>query len=693
MFISLVPLLLIFSHFAASQSQFLVPDLNYLQIIQILQSVLEQLPNNECTNHFSNFVQALRTGETWALTMLDATAKPQAGILLGNIMHVGNYDECLEIDQKVKTNRIQGKYCTAFFGAHPKYGAGLSKLLDELMGDFTRNEDEYQLTEDARLSYGFCVPKACTGANLQNLADVLENMTMSPLHFTFDDKFCDGGDPREFSSWAIFAIVVFSLFALLLVFGTMYDVMVYKKISDYKKEPNLLMAFSVLANGKKMLSVSTAEGSLNCLNGLRVISMMWIVLAHSFQTSFFVPHVNGKELMTWKDRTENSFIAGSSMAVDTFFTISGLLVVYLYMKSQAKGAKFSLPMFYIHRILRLTPSLAMVVLFSATLLKHMGRGPFWPIVDEMFQKPCEENWWSTLIYLQIFINPDNQCVGQAWYLAVDTQMYFLSPLIFFPLVKWPKQTIGAIMTYVVVNCSYVFGITWVKHLGTTFLNQDATQYNYLYSPTHVRGTVYLIGMVCGYLVHKTRTNPLKLTKTKVTTLWLFSLVTLAAVVLGHSSMISAPEYNVLDSSFFNSLTRVGWAIALSVIIILCVNGYGGLVDSFLSNTIFNVLIRLNYSIYLLHLNVLISVAAQGRAPTYFANLLGFHQFWGDYMFSLGASVLWTLAFESPVITIERIIFNTKSSSKATTDIKNTNGDVVAIQIVNNLKNDTNLAKS
>jgi peptidoglycan/LPS O-acetylase OafA/YrhL len=42
----------------------------------------------------------------------------------------------------------------------------------------------------------------------------------------------------------------------------------------------------------------------------------------------------------------------ASVAVDTFFTISGLLLVYLFMKSNEKGVKFSLPMFYLHRILR-----------------------------------------------------------------------------------------------------------------------------------------------------------------------------------------------------------------------------------------------------------------------------------------------------------------------------------------------------
>lgn len=33
-----------------------------------------------------------------------------------------------------------------------------------------------------------------------------------------------------------------------------------------------------------------------------------------------------------------------------------------------------------------------------------------------------------------------QCAGQSWYLAVDMQLYWLSPLIILPIRKWPRIT-------------------------------------------------------------------------------------------------------------------------------------------------------------------------------------------------------------------------------------------------------------
>lgn len=61
--------------------------------------------------------------------MLDATAKLQSGVLYGNVMHLGNFDECLEISKKLENNTIKGQYCTAQYTAHEKYGEYLDNLV------------------------------------------------------------------------------------------------------------------------------------------------------------------------------------------------------------------------------------------------------------------------------------------------------------------------------------------------------------------------------------------------------------------------------------------------------------------------------------------------------------------------------------------------------------------------------------
>ena len=44
---------------------------------------------------------------------------------------------------------------------------------------------------------------------------------------------------------------------------------------------NFLMCFSLYTNGYKILSAKQPPGSLTCINGIRFISMTWVILGHT----------------------------------------------------------------------------------------------------------------------------------------------------------------------------------------------------------------------------------------------------------------------------------------------------------------------------------------------------------------------------------------------------------------------------
>lgn len=44
----------------------------------------------------------------------------------------------------------------------------------------------------------------------------------------------------------------------------------------------LLLSFSVYTNGKKLLSTKQTSGSLRAVNGIRFLSMSWVILGHSY---------------------------------------------------------------------------------------------------------------------------------------------------------------------------------------------------------------------------------------------------------------------------------------------------------------------------------------------------------------------------------------------------------------------------
>ena len=53
----------------------------------------------------------------------------------------------------------------------------------------------------------------------------------------------------------------------------------------------MLLSFSVYSNGVKILSTNQASGSLGAVNGIRFLSMAWVILGHSY---FFAMNFDGR---------------------------------------------------------------------------------------------------------------------------------------------------------------------------------------------------------------------------------------------------------------------------------------------------------------------------------------------------------------------------------------------------------------
>ncbi len=88
-------------------------------------------------------------------------------------------------------------------------------------------------------------------------------------------------------------------------------------------------------------------------------------------------------------------------SVDSFFIIGGCLLGYLTFKEleRTKG-RFNVPMFYLHRYLRITGVYAMVIGFFATIFKFFTWGPNNPAEGTV--NACRASWWTNLLYINNF---------------------------------------------------------------------------------------------------------------------------------------------------------------------------------------------------------------------------------------------------------------------------------------------------
>lgn len=234
------------------------------------------------------------------------------------------------------------------------------------------------------------------------------------------------------------------------------------------KLTEFLLAFSVISNATRLFAASP-EKNLSSLNGIRVLSMLWIIVGHTvlFSSSlvlniqYVMEHVIGSWLFM--------LIPGAEYSVDTFFYMSGFLVSYLTLKTLETKQRLNWALFYFHRVWRIIPPLAMMMLVYWKVAPLFGNGPFW-VAFSASQQQCDSYWWATLlrtcpksvlahskqIETNIFMRkcgidiqnfyPDfeSTCVGWTWYLANDMQFYIITPAILILYWKRPKLGLGLI---------------------------------------------------------------------------------------------------------------------------------------------------------------------------------------------------------------------------------------------------------
>ena len=104
------------------------------------------------------------------------------------------------------------------------------------------------------------------------------------------------------------------------------------------------------------------------------------------------------------------WLTSRSLSVDVFFVFSGTLVSYSFMNGLTKEKKLNLPLHFIHRYLRLTPALAITLLFHATLFTRLVSGPLWKSISHRTEEECQKNWWKYLRFVNNWFPMHQVCL-------------------------------------------------------------------------------------------------------------------------------------------------------------------------------------------------------------------------------------------------------------------------------------------
>ncbi|VDO59678.1 unnamed protein product [Schistosoma margrebowiei] len=558
--------------------------------------------------------EMLRYLDQKRLNGLDAAGKIVPGVSGGGINWVGSMELCRNITDFSYglSQHVQGKYCSAYVKLPS------AEELPQQLVCFSRYIFLYQSFE---LNYGVCIPHSCTKDDLIWLLDMgllifnHDCIVLSKVNLSIDNStsFChaDFGElPKD--GWFWVAMIRVGLpedtFTTSeeekLIEQTPCDQSESVKLSYFEYRTDLLSnttpfvkfltTYSIPFNTSRLWhfkpsqvlnkSGHPCDHPLLCLDGIRFLTMNWIIYGHCIFFSMFV--ANNMLLYSQIHRPKWAYqaIIGSTLSVDTFFFMSGLLSTYLTIPklrripSWKHWIKFWWS-FVFHRILRLTPAYLLVLILYTGLFNHAYVGPMYPQTPNLMDiKFCRDHWWIT--YLNNFIYPDEACMGWSWYLSNEIQFSIVLSPIFLCLVAW-NESIGVLFGFglIISSIASTFGISYANDYLPGLLSTSS--FTTIYIKPYTRWSTYAIGLLCGWFLEK-HINILNNVNTKTKVLIgvigvCLSSIFCVSTVYGLYGLLSGKvePFTTFGAATYTAFHRPIFILGIAIVVSMCALGCGG----------------------------------------------------------------------------------------------------------------------
>uniref|UniRef100_A0A914VJY9 Nose resistant-to-fluoxetine protein N-terminal domain-containing protein n=1 Tax=Plectus sambesii TaxID=2011161 RepID=A0A914VJY9_9BILA len=656
-----------------------------------------------CSNHW------LRDRE-WALRILDAWGRLPAGLhSSGPFLWLGAYDQCLDVVVPVRANG-SASYC----------------LIDANVADS-------QHGRKVNIRYGMCLPPPCNETDVLNMASGAVRITsrifglvihpMPKVQCQSRTKPITTGQRDRVVSRAVTVGILASL-VLLVVLGTVVDVhrsrleaLLNEKKTDnedypaafgrsgrrqrrssvqsevdsfvltYKSAPaikssitqrsviiHILRAFSARLSWRRIFRpVSNRKARIPCLNGMRIVAALWVVVGHSHL--MIMPVIgNLRHVAIGLNKTVfGELLLNASLAVDTFLLLSGTLVSFAVNRrlacSTTAGKRFwgigRWLAFYGHRLVRLIPLYALVLAVQYSWYNELGDGPLWN--KWIFGSRCEvDDWWRHLFMISNYFA--TECMPWMWFLALDWQFYLISPLFLILLNKWPKVGVAVIVGGIIASTVYRMAIYYAYELPHNILlamlkneelaTESAKQmFTLLYAAPQARIGPFLIGILLGWLLVNHRTN--QYNGRRWVPVWAMKLGSMTALMYSLFGGYFIEEQDSASGFIYGAVFRTTWAMGLAMLIWQCQMGEMRAVQAVLGWCGWTPPARLGFGVYLIHEPLVLWFVWTQRTALMPHSMMHFMPF------AIAIAALsWLLAIpmavfvEAPPLTLERLLFKT-----------------------------------
>ena len=616
------------------------------------------LKQGQCLHDFSSLFNTTdhQTGLSLGALALDASGKVGSGIHRGNTYALGDYDGCLDVGE-----RHEGtvKYCIVPVSLMTK---------------------SVERSAIMQFQVGMCVPLSCNEE--KEYEDLLEETfkmaSWHYIHVEASKPVCKSSHSVTYSNGARAVLIVCGLFVTAAVVGTITDLAltytgVRLPLRKLKFLLDIITAFSFFKNIRAISTTEQPSSTIISLNGIRVLSMFWIVLYHTHLVyTTFKPLRNQAILerdvfpRLWYQAIHNGYFF-----VDSFFLLSGTVAAYNNFRPmdrrKNKWCRFPIFNYYVHRYLRLTMVYAFVVFFRHLVI-HLLDGPIAIHLstdpDNQYYKNCDDYWWTNLLYINNIYprRMRDQCMPWTWSLANDMQFYVIAPLILVPLyysLKRGLAIIGLLLSFSFIVTGAIAGANDYSPISALkpFEPDGKEQKDGIYVKPYCRIAPYLVGLILGYILHNRVQLPFDGAKKHLcyAIMWILAMLTFASILFGLYGTWYGHRMSKLENIAFYTFTHFAWGIGVALVVFACNNGYGWIINDFLSMKIWVPLSRLTYIVSLVHVIIIDVILNSARQISVYedTNLLIYTI--SVVVLSYGASGILAVLVEFPLANVETII--------------------------------------
>jgi peptidoglycan/LPS O-acetylase OafA/YrhL len=497
-----------------------------------------------------------------------------------------------------------------------------------------------------RILQTLCGPISCSEEDYRALE--LPFLIHDPAHIVFPSKYQEDAYSTYTTSAILMIIFMFEVVGIAII-ATICEYSLPEK-QNYSTWYEILLCFSLIRNGKVLFLQRSKEkfgetNTFDVLDGARVMSIGWIILFHSLlvesKSNVLVNYDTIKDRMSGLDYI---LVITGSYAVDTFLWISGFLMTYFLLSEIEKTENYSyknLFKLYLQRYARITPSLMVVILFFMSMEKYIGNGPlFYNISENQAMKECDDYLYTMPLYLNNFIpeNKGNQCLSQAWYLAIDMQYFLAFSVVVLIYSKLNKALGWAILLFIccggVISSGIVASSNDLKAGKLIDLNKD--EYNwYYYKKPYTRSPPYALAVASGFMLYSYRRFNdkkeiydrfalaiLKTLENRYTRVIAFALgvALINILIFFQYDLYSNPganyeyeEWTKTENYTFIALERIGFGLGVTFILLPLLLGYFSGIVAFMACPVWSFFSRISYNVFLIHYPLMYLVFYSSKA--------------------------------------------------------------------------------